>query len=150
MTSPWAILGAVVTAFALLIGGYTYGRHDGKTLAEAAQLREERIATLTYEKAQKATAEEIAKLEIKHVTYQTRIERETREVPVYRSADCNHTDDGLRIINAALTNGAIAPGDSKLSEVLGSVGRPELRSNVGEAGEGGGDLLQVPRSGGDE
>lgn len=143
--NPWAILGAV----AITLLAYLGGRYEGGKLAEAAQLRDEQVAEAVYAKALKATATEIAKLEIKHVTYQSRIERETREVPVYRSVGCNHTDDGLRILNAALTNGAEPAGDRKLPGEPGETRRPELWRNGREAGAGGGDLLQVPNRGHD-
>lgn len=93
----------------LALGGcYVWGRHDGAALEAAARLREEAVVNKTIEAAQVGAAKEIAKLEIKHVTLQQRIERETREIPVYR--DCRHSAVGLLQLNAALENGAV-PAD---------------------------------------
>ncbi|MBS1188894.1 MAG: hypothetical protein H6R10_686 [Rhodocyclaceae bacterium] len=106
--NPYIIIAAILAA----VGSYFWGRSDGAELADAAQLREERIAEKAREAAQQGAASEIAKLEIKNVTIKQRVERETREVPVYRN--CRHSPDGLRAINAALTNGAESPGGGEL------------------------------------
>lgn len=89
-------------------GSYAWGRHDGSALEKASRLQEEAVVAKAIDAAQAGAAKEIAKLEIKHVTLQQRIERETREVPVYR--DCKHSGDGLLQLNAALENRAI-PAD---------------------------------------
>lgn len=89
-------------------GSYAWGRHDGAGLESAARLREEAFVNKAIDAAQAGAAKEIAKLEIKHVTLQQRIERETREVPIYR--DCRHSADGLQQLNATLENRAV-PAD---------------------------------------
>lgn len=100
-------------AFLLALAGcYAWGRHDGSALEAASQIRETVIAERAIAAAQEGAAKEIAKLEIKHVTLQQRIERETREVPVYR--DCRHSADGLQQLNAVLENGTIPPGRGQL------------------------------------
>jgi hypothetical protein len=91
---------------------YAWGRHDGAALAEADVLRENAMIERVTAAGQVGAAAAIAKLEIKHVTLQQRIERETREVPVYR--DCRHSSDGLRSLNDALGNRAITAGDGQL------------------------------------
>ena len=124
MIPPVSILGAEYKWAILLLalaGSYAWGRHDGGALAVAAETREAVIAAAATAAAQKATAEEIAKLEVKHVTVQRRIERETREVPVYR--DCRHSPDGLRAINDALENRAVPPGDRELPAHAGGTGQ---------------------------
>ena len=82
--NPWIALACC----ALFASAYFAGRHDGASLSEAAQVREEKIAKLAYDKAMEAAASAISKLEIKHVTYRQKIEREVKEVPVYRSVEC--------------------------------------------------------------
>ncbi|MBS1143355.1 MAG: hypothetical protein H6R14_761 [Proteobacteria bacterium] len=106
---------------AALVGCYSWGRHDGRALQEASQLRDAALVDKAIAAAQEGAAKEIAKLEIKHVTLQQRIERETREVPVYR--DCRHSPDGLQQLNAALENRAVAPDGGKLPGNTGSVTR---------------------------
>ena len=91
---------------------YAWGRHDGTALAEASALRENAVVEKAIAASQEGAAKEIAKLEIKHVTLQQKIERETREVPVYR--DCRHSPDGLQSLNDALENRPVTPGDREL------------------------------------
>lgn len=91
---------------------YVYGRHDGQKLALADELRDAEVARMAIDAAQRGAAQEIAKLEIKHVTVQQKIERETHEVPVYR--DCRHSPDGLLGLNALLENRAEPAGDREL------------------------------------
>lgn len=141
--NPWIALACC----ALFASAYFAGRHDGASLSEAAQVREEKIAKLAYDKAMEAAASAISKLEIKHVTYRQKIEREVKEVPVYRSVECQHTPDGLRILNAALTNGAEPAGDRQLSAKPGDAVGLKFRRDDGEAGRGLRDLFQVPGSG---
>lgn len=110
---PWSLNAwAAVAGVLLIAAGYGAGRYDGARLNEAGQLRDEHVAQVAYEAAQSATATEIQKLEIRHVTIKQRVERETREVPVYR--DCRHSDAGLRAVNAALANAPLPAGDRQL------------------------------------
>lgn len=139
--NPWA----VVVGVSVCVACYVAGRHDGAKIEDAAQAREERATQVAYGSAQKAAAEAIAKLEVKHVTYKQQIEREVREVPVYR--DCRHSDDGMRAINAALANGAVAPGSGELSVDAWSIGRRFVWSDSGKIGGGVRGVLQVPGGG---
>lgn len=136
----WAALVLVV------VGSYAWGRHDGAALMEAECERGIARVTQAVETAQRGAAEAIAKLEVRHVTVQRRIERETREVPVYR--DCVHRPDGVRIINDALENRALAAGDRELPGDAGAVARREFRGDDGKAGAGGGGVLPLPGGGG--
>ena len=111
MVPVWALLAewkwaALVLA---LVGAYGWGRHDGGALALSDALRDAQVAAVAVDAAQRGAALEISKLEIKNITVQRRIERETREVPVYR--DCKHSADGLRLLDAALGSRAL-PADS--------------------------------------
>lgn len=54
--------------------------------------------------ALKAAAQAIAAIDVKQQTIRERVIRETVEKPVYR--DCRHDADGLRDINAALSESA--------------------------------------------
>lgn len=141
--NPWIALACC----ALFASAYFAGRHDGASLSEASALRDEKIAQQVYDKAMEATFKAISKLEVKHVTYKQKIEREVKEVPVYRSVECQHTPDGLRIINSALTNGAEPAGDRQLPTLPRSVDGLKFRGNNGETGRGVGDLLSLPGSG---
>lgn len=139
--NPWFGVGAI----ALCIACYAAGRHDGSRLEESAQAREERAAQVAYDNAQRAAAEAIAKLEVKHVTYKQQIEREVREVPVYR--DCRNTPGGMLAINAALANGAVASGGSELPANTRNADRRLVRSDSSETGGGIRGVLQVSGSG---
>lgn len=101
-------LGLVVSHGA--VGYWQYGQ--GVDSCEAAVAREERIAKIAYDKGQEGAAGAIAKMEITHVTIKQRVERETREVPVYR--DCHHSPDGMLGVNQALSGKPVSPGDRKL------------------------------------
>lgn len=141
--NPWVAL----VCCALIACSYLAGRHGGEKITEASALRDEKIAQQVYDKAMEATSKAISKLEVKHVTYKQKIEREIKEVPVYRSLECQHTPDGLRIINSALTNGAEPAGDRQLPTLPRSVDGLKFRGNNGETGRGVGDLLSLPGSG---
>lgn len=104
---------AVTIALVVSHGAVAYWQYgQGKDSCEAAAAREERIAKIAYDKAQEGVAGEIAKMEIKHVTIKQRVERETREVPVYR--DCRHSPGGMLGVNQALSGKPVSPGNSEL------------------------------------
>ena len=106
--NPWLILAAVIAWG----GAYFWGRNDGADLVRAEQSRAEHLVLKVREEAQLGAAAEIAKLEIKHVTLTQHLQKETRIEPVY--LDCRHTPDGLRVLNAALTNRPVTAGDRQL------------------------------------
>lgn len=106
-----ALIGSAV-AIAALAGAYAWGRSDGRALEAAAQTRETLAAERTFADMQRAIAGELAKIEVRHTTIRAVLEKEIHEVPVYR--DCRHSPDGLRAVNAALSNGTAAPGDGEL------------------------------------
>jgi hypothetical protein len=119
--SVWSAKYKWVAILIALGACYAWGRHDGSALAEADVLRENALVERAFAASQAGAAAEIAKLEIKHVTLQQRIERETREVPVYR--DCRHSPDGLRSLNDALENRTVAPDDRQLPGDAGGTSR---------------------------
>lgn len=106
--NPWLILAAVIAWG----GAYFWGRQDGADIVRAEQSRAERLVLKAREEAQLGVAAEIAKLEIKHVTLTQTLQKETRIEPVY--LECRHTPDGLRVLNAALTNRPVPAGDRQL------------------------------------
>jgi len=87
---------------ALSVAAYFYGRADGKDLAEGSAALAERVALIAAAESREAAASAIAKISVRHTTIQNQLEREVRNVPVYTSADCRVTPDGVRYINAAL------------------------------------------------
>lgn len=117
ISSLWAEYkwGAMIAA---MVACYAWGRYDGAALESASVMRENEVVDKAIAAGRTGAAEEIAKLEIKNVTIQQRIERETREVPVYR--DCRHSAPGLRSLNDALENRPLAPGAGQLPGDAGS------------------------------
>jgi hypothetical protein len=100
----YAIGGAALLAVAYS-GALVYGgRQWGLDSCEASKAREERLVKEASDAANKAAAQAIANLEIKHTTIQQILEKEVRVVPDY--SRCRHSPDGLRALNDALTNGA--------------------------------------------
>ena len=101
MFNPYVILGLVLAWGASIGGAYFYGQSIGKAVCEAVEAREQKLVEKVTKAAQTATAEEIAKLEVKNVTITQRVETKIREVPVYR--DCVHAPGVLDDINEART-----------------------------------------------
>ena len=137
MMNPWLLLG-IAAAF---VASYLAGRHDGARIEEAAVAREDRIAERAMLEAQKGAAAAIAAITVRHTTIQGKVEREIREKPVYMA--CSHGPDGLRLVNAALANGAEPAGNRQLPDP-DPAGGPELRRDDGQAGPGSGAVLPVP------
>lgn len=106
--NPYIIIAAGIA----LGGAYFYGRHDGAEIAEAAALREERVAQIATDAAARSAAAAIANITVVNKTITGRIEKEIHEKPVYR--DCRHDAIGLRLVNAALTGRADAADDRQL------------------------------------
>ena len=85
-----------VTLGALLIGSITghkitSWKYEAEKLAEVEAQRE----------AITAVAKELAKIDIQHKVIYQKAQTHVIEKPVYR--ECKHDDDGLRLINEALT-----------------------------------------------
>jgi hypothetical protein len=107
---PWLILGAGLACVGLLVTAYVKGRTDGRAVEIAARQAEDVIRMETLQLAQQAAAEEIAKIEVKHVTVRQRLETEIREKPVYR--DCVADQRVLDLTNEAITGHPAAdPGE---------------------------------------
>lgn len=106
-----AAIGALAGA-AAVAGAFFYGQHLGASGERAAQQDRESVMREVYDRAALAAAEQIAKIEVKHVTQRQVLQREIVENVVYR--DCVHSPGGLRAINDALvpggTGGGAVPG----------------------------------------
>lgn len=104
---PWQLIaGAVLCALAFVSGWkVNQWRNDSADAKAAAAV--EKAATAATDAAVAA----IKGIEVKYVTIKQRAETVTREVPVYR--DCMHTDDGLRVVNQALSAGPQPPADNR-------------------------------------
>ena len=86
---------------ASIAGAFWLGQDWKAEKLENQKLREESLFNLGVKAAQKATAEEIGKIEVRNVTIRQETEREIVEKPVYR--DCQHTDEFMSVINEAVT-----------------------------------------------
>ena len=93
--TPQLIAGAVIVAIAFT-GGWQVNGWRIKAAQKKADDVEQRVAAAATEAAVTA----IKGIEVKYVTIKQQAETVTREVPVYR--DCQHSADGLRIVNEAL------------------------------------------------
>lgn len=84
-----------------IAGSYFYGHTAGVNSEVNRQVEIKQAIEETRDKAQQGAAIEIAKIKIERTTVQGKLTTVVRESPVY--VDCKHTDDGLRLINQALT-----------------------------------------------
>lgn len=96
----FAIAAAAVVWLLSTGAAYVYGRSDGAALEEAAQGREERIAAIAAESAERAAARAIADIEVRHVTIRGKVETQIRDRVVY--ADCQHDQRMFDTINQAI------------------------------------------------
>lgn len=118
MISP--LITAIVAACALaaLIGSYAFGRHDGRSMEIASQVKAEEFAKKVEEASLRGAATAISQIKVNHVTIKGRVEREVRVEPRY--LECVHTDATLRLLNDALENktaGPLPAADRELPEV---------------------------------
>lgn len=108
---PWMLLGILLAILAAGGAGYWQGgKHKADELAARAA-REDRVRAETREVAMQAAAEAIGQIEIRNVTIRQKAETVTREVPVYR--ECNHSADGLQLVNSALAGQQPRPADRR-------------------------------------
>lgn len=103
-----ATLGAVLAVGAAGVQGYRIGRDS----VIASQASAEAIRMETLHLAQMAAAEEIARIEVRHVTIRQQAETTLREIPVYR--DCVNDAGVSSLLDAARENRDLAPGDRGL------------------------------------
>lgn len=101
--TPW--LG--VAALALVAGSYAFGRHDGRTLEVAAQLKAVQVADAAAAAATDAAVEAIKGIRPIYQTITKGVERETIREPVY--LDCRHSPDAWRLLDDAYQAAGGAP-----------------------------------------
>jgi hypothetical protein len=114
MINPWVLLAIGLAWVASVTGAFFYGRDTGIDHAVAEQTEDTALIEQAADAAQRAAAEEIAKIKVINQVNRQVLEREIVEKPVYR--ECANTADGLRAINAALEDQPLAAGDRKLPE----------------------------------
>ena len=109
-----------IIAAVLALGGTAFQAYRmGQDSVIADNARAEKLITQVRDEAKQGAADAIAKIDIKQVTIQGRLQKEIQTNTVYR--DCAHSPDGLRSINDALTNtDSGSSSDSKLPQT-GSV-----------------------------
>jgi hypothetical protein len=106
------VVGAVWAGTLVAAGWWAYGA--GQNHEIAARSREDRAASASAQIAAAAAAEAISKIEVKHVTLRTHLEREIQTREVFR--DCRSGDDARRLLNASpgVAPAASAPGGGEL------------------------------------
>lgn len=106
--NPYLIIACLIAILGAGAGGFKLGvDHE-----VAGQARAEKLVMDASQEMRLAAAEAISAIKVKNTTIRQELEREIRTETVY--ADCKHSPDGLRLVNQALTNGAVATGDSEL------------------------------------
>lgn len=102
--NPWLLLGGGLLWLASLWAAFDFGRD----VEQGTQALAERTAAAATKAATDATAEAISKIEVQRVEITQPVVREVRTNTVY--AECRHTPDGVRGLNAALTGRAEPAG----------------------------------------
>lgn len=86
-------------------GACLYGYNTGHTAGADAELNRQieikQAIEETREIALQGAASEIAKIKVQNTTVMGKVTTLVRDNPVY--VDCKHSDDGLRLINQAIT-----------------------------------------------
>lgn len=106
--NPWFLFGGAV----VVVAAFFYGQEVGKDSVIAEQERTREAVRETRDLAQQGAAKAIADMEVKYVTITQPIRTEVRTRTVY--AECKHTPDGLRALNAAITGRPESVGEGKL------------------------------------
>lgn len=119
LANPWLLLAAVLA----LGASHTFAYVKGGTARENSMLAEQKRQDELVQKIQQSTAQQIAAIEVKHVTVRQQLETEIREKPVYR--DCVADDRVLQLVNEAIA-GTESAGSGVVSGT-GADDRPDLR-----------------------
>lgn len=111
--NPHLIIAALAAVLAAGAGGFKLGAdHEVASQARAQEQLDKAIEAATA-----ATAEAISKIKITNKTIQNEVRHETSTQTVYRDGTCNHTDDGMRLVNKALNpTRAVAVSGGKLPD----------------------------------
>ena len=142
------VLSLVLGLGAAGTGLYVKGRHDGRAIEQATDLREREIARMAADTAAAAAAKAISGIKVQNRTINNEVQREISERLVYR--DCQHSPEQLQRINAALTGAQPEPAGRGLVPGADAARGSELRGDDAEAGGGGGAVPGVPGGGGRE
>ena len=118
----YTIIAAVLLAGAALGGTYYQGRKDGAASVVAAQAKAD-------QSAQKGAGNAVAQATTESVRVVTRIKTVTREVPVYRDAQCSHPVGVFDDLNRALRGS----GDGDVPAGSGSAAGPDDGRDHGQA-----------------
>lgn len=126
--SPGAyIVAAAIGAVVCTGAGWRLGIDHMKAKASD----EDKVRQETREAAQQGAADAIAKASADNTKVVTRIKTVTREVPVYRSAECQHDDRVFNDLNDALSGKPA--GESVVPAGSGGAVGQELRDDSGKA-----------------
>lgn len=124
--AAWAV-GALLGAAVCTGAGWRLGIDHMKAKAlDAETVRQE-----TREAAQQGAADAIVKAAADNTKVITRIKTVTQEVPVYRSAECQHDDRVFDDLNRALRGEPAGPG--LVSQGFGGADEQGLRDDLGKA-----------------
>jgi hypothetical protein len=107
--NPYLILAGVVMWIASVTAGFVYGKHVEADHKDAMAAREQQVAQVASQAAAASAAEAISQIKVVNTTIQAKVMHEIETHTVYR--DCEHTPDGLRYVNAALTGSRQVPPD---------------------------------------
>lgn len=100
MLNPWVLLGLVVAWCASVGGAFFYGQGIGRDGEIAGQAKIKQAIEDTREQAQQGAAQAIARIEVKNVTINRKLETVVRENPVFR--DCRSGADSMRLFNSGI------------------------------------------------
>jgi len=107
---------------------YFKGQADGQEIQTGRQSKADDLVQQVRDASIQGAAEAIAKIEVKHVTIQGRLQREVQTNTVYR--ECEHTPAGLMLINSALENRSPdQPADSVPVPKADAASGPIVRGN---------------------
>lgn len=93
--NPWLILAGVLALAVAATGGYVKGGRDN----EAEHLRTAKVQQEARDKALKAAAAEIAKIDVRNVTIQGKVIERVRTEKVY--SESRHSPDSWALIQEA-------------------------------------------------
>ena len=120
-------IGTLVTGLCSA-AAYFKGQADGQEIQVGRQSKADELVQQVRDASIQGAAEAIAKIEVKHVTIQGRLQREVQTNTVYR--ECEHTPAGLMLINSALENRSPdQPADSVPVPKTDAASRPIIRGN---------------------
>lgn len=143
--NPYAIIVALVL-YALSVGAAGYGGFQlGADHEKANQAERQDLVAEAVDAANAAAAQAIAKITVQNKTIRQEVEREIHTNTVY--GDCNHSADGLRLVNEAITGTKARPVDRGELPGTGPTGGSVIRRDDGKAGRSVGAVPPVSSRG---